>query len=383
MENVESSSKGFFMTKLNVCLVSPLPPPYGGISHWTSMVTKYASDRQDVAIAVVNTAPRWRSIHDTGVFMRSIGGGLQLIRDIGCLAGTLILRRSDIVHLTTSGHLACMRDLVVSYVAAIFCIPVVYHIRFGRIPALAVSESLEWRLIHWVMRRASVVVTIDQYTLRAVEHHAPGVNVVLIPNCVNSVEFSKPRDENRHGKTMLFVGWVVSTKGVGELIEAWAKVNPQDWKLEIVGPIDAIYREELLAQFRPERLEFVGELPHAQAMERMAKCDLFVFPSYTEGFPNVVVEAMVLGKAIVATDVGAIPEMLADGCGMLVKPRDVDGLVAALSLLIADEHQRAIMGERASSRAAAKFSLESVFATYMSVWQEVAGVSKEIRGTSL
>jgi glycosyltransferase involved in cell wall biosynthesis len=66
----------------------------------------------------------------------------------------------------------------------------------------------------------------------------------------------------------------------------------------------------------------------------MQAADLFVLPTYTEGFPNVILEAMAAGKAIISTRVGAIPEMLAvdenESCGLVIAPRDAGALVAAL-----------------------------------------------------
>lgn len=362
---------------ISVCLVSPLPPPYGGIGHWTSMISKYASGRKDAELVVVNTAPRWRSIHSNGLLLRSIGGGIQLIRDVGRLIKAFLFRRFDVVHLTTSGHLAAIRDLFVSYVAWIFGVPLVYHIRFGRIPAIASSGTLEWRLIHRVMRRAAAVITIDKATLGAVEQYAPGVNVVLIPNCVNMAKLPKPQDGSGEEKTALFVGWVVATKGIGELVEAWAKVNPAGWKLEIVGPVDSDYREQLLARFHPEHIEFVGELPHAQAMERMAKCDLFVLPSYTEGFPNAVVEAMALGRAIVATDVGAIPEMLDGDAGVLVRSRDAQALAKALDTVIGDATLRERIRTQALEKAKRQYTIDVVFDAYIELWGRLSAAIKK------
>ena len=107
-------------------------------------------------------------------------------------------------------------------------------------------------------------------------------------------------------------------------------------------------------------------------MERMAACDLLVLPSYTEGFPNVVLEAMALGKAIVATDVGAIPEMLEAKCGLLVKPKDVQGLTTVLRSLLNDGNLRTELGNRARERALANYSIDVVFPRYMSLWRQPA-----------
>ena len=362
---------------VKVCLVSPLPPPYGGISHWTSLVDEYAINRSDVDLVVVNTAPRWRSIHRSGVLLRSFGGGIQLLRDVLRLVATLAGRRFHAVHLTTSGHLASVRDLVVSYMASLFGVGFVYHIRFGRIPVIAQRNSVEWRVIRRVMLRASKVILIDDATFSAVRQFAPDVNAVLVPNCVNVSRLPSRVTNDSTVKTALFVGWVIPTKGVAELVEAWAKVRPKGWRLEIVGPGSPEFKSALLERFAPENLEFVGALPHAQAMTRMASCDLFVLPSYTEGFPNVVAEAMALGRPILATDVGAIPEMLEGDAGVLVKSKDSHALTHALKRLVEDSNLRDRIGERAFERAMRSYTIDVVFNAYMDIWRGVSEFSKK------
>lgn len=285
---------------LRVCLVAPFPPPYGGIAHWTAMVCRYAAMRKDTEISLVNTAPTWRTIHSNGVLLRALGGGVQLVRDAFRLMTALRRNRFDVVHLTTSGHLAAVRDLAVSYVTSVFGVPLIYHIRFGRIPEIARANALEWRLIRKVMRRAASVIAIDNSTFAAVRAHAKEVNVCLIPNCVNTAELPAPGANTDVVQTALFVGWVVPTKGVGELVESWSKLGPAGWRLEIVGPVENAYKAQLQAKFETGTIDFVGPLSHKDAMVRMARCGLFVLPSYTEGFPNAVAEAMALGKPIIA-----------------------------------------------------------------------------------
>lgn len=356
-------------TLLRICLVAPLPPPYGGISHWTSMVSAYALGRPNVELVVVNTASRWRSIHSTGILLRAVGGSFQLLRDVISLIRTLTGSQFDAAHLTTSGQLGAVRDLIFSYITAFFGIGLVYHIRFGRIPAIAQVNSLEWKLIRRVMLRASTVILIDQATYSAVKRFVPDANAVWIPNCVNVSELPPRLEVPGEVKTALFVGWVIPTKGISELVEAWARLRPKGWRLEIVGPGDSAYQTQLLKMFQPENLVFVGELSHAEAMKRMANCDLFVLPSYTEGFPNVVVEAMALGRPTVATEVGAIPEMLEGGAGVLVKSKDSQALEEALSRVLLDSELREHLGQQASARARRLYSIDVVFNAYMQIWR--------------
>jgi len=358
--------------ELQICLVAPLPPPYGGIAHWTQMVLRHASMVEGVELTVVNTAPTWRSIHSNGLLVRALGGSLQLLRDCFRITKLLSRRRFDVIHLVTSGHLAAFRDLSVSYLAGWFGVGLVYHIRFGRIPSLVGGRSLEWRLIRMVMRRAARVILIDAATFDAVSRVEPCVATFLIPNCVDidALPQSVPRDEG--ARTALFLGWVVPTKGVGELVEAWSRLNPPGWRLDIVGPVDDSYRNALLAGHVAANIRFVGQVSHEEAMRRMAACDLFVFPSYTEGFPNVVVEAMALGRPIIASDVGAIPEMLAESAGVLVKSRDVEALVDGLNAVIGDEKLRERLASRALERARGLYSIEVVFDAYKDLWRSVS-----------
>lgn len=352
---------------LDVCLVAPLPPPYGGIAHWARMLLRYAESRPEVRFHVVDIAPRWRAIHDLATWKRIVGGGTQLLRDVARFTWTLVRRRPDAVHLTTSGQLAIVRDIVFGALARLFGVPVVYHLRFGRVPAIASDGTREWRLLRRAMRGAARVVAIDAATEEAIREHAPEVLVERIPNCIDPSELPPVPAARSEARTVMYLGWVVPTKGISELVEAWTRLAPAGWRLVAAGPCEAGYRAELARGAAP-RLDLPGELAHDEAMRQLAAADVFVLPSYTEGFPNVVLEAMALGKAIVATKVGAIPEMLAGGAGITVEPRNVGELAAALGRVIGDQALREEIGRRARSRALEEYSIEAVFERYRRIW---------------
>lgn len=353
---------------LEVCLVAPVPPPYGGIANWSSMVLRYASARRETSLHLVDTAPRWRTVHDTAIWKRLLGGSVQSLRDLAHLVWTLVRRRPDVAHLTTSGHMAVLRDLAVMLACRAFSTPVVYHLRFGRVPQLAATRTAEWRLLHAALRLANVVVPLDEATELAVRHSVPDAHVVRVPNCIDPAELPSPRTNDGGVRTVMYLGWVIPTKGIGVLVEAWARTAPDGWRLLVVGPGDRAYQDELLLLHRPRNLEFAGELGHEAAMRAMAGVEVVVLPSYSEGFPNVILEAMTLGKAVVATSVGAIPEMLSDRCGVLVPPRSVDELARALSRVMDDIELRALLGRRARARALDRYSIDAVFAQYRAIW---------------
>ncbi|MEI2724755.1 MAG: glycosyltransferase family 4 protein [Verrucomicrobiota bacterium] len=104
----------------------------------------------------------------------------------------------------------------------------------------------------------------------------------------------------------------------------------------------------------------------------MQAAEVFVLPTYTEGFPNVILEAMAAGKAIVSTRVGAIAEMLdADGespSGLVIQPRDAGSLANALRQLLSDAELRETLGARARGKVTRCYSTDVVFRRLLDLW---------------
>jgi glycosyltransferase involved in cell wall biosynthesis len=105
-------------------------------------------------------------------------------------------------------------------------------------------------------------------------------------------------------------------------------------------------------------------------MSRLAGADLLILPSHTEAFPNVVVEAMVLGKAVIGSRVGAIPEMLEGNCGLVVEPKDAEGLASTIARVTQNQALREMMGRNGSVKATQMYALGVVFSRWLELWQE-------------
>lgn len=357
---------------LKVCIVAPLPPPYGGIANWSVMLREYARRQSDTVLDFVDVATRYRQVHDLSRWKRIGLGGLFMFWHTAVLLLAL-LRGAHVVHLTSAGQLVVYRDLLMLRLCSLFRRPVIYHIRFGRIPQIAPANTREWQLIRKACSRAHTVLTIDAATEEAIRGHASAPRIVRLPNPVDLASLPEPSiDPNRSTKRVLYIGWVLPAKGMEELVQAWAQLNPSGWELIIVGPGDPAYQASLLAKHTPSNVQFLGEKPHEEALKIMAQADIFVLPSHSEGFPNVILEAMALSKAIVATEVGAIPEMLADECGRTIAPRDVAALSQALASLMQDAELRERLGRKARQRAESAYALQAVFAQLQNLWVSVA-----------
>lgn len=367
------------MRRISVLLVSPAPPPVGGIARWTEQVLRYARDHPSVLISHLDSAVRERSVHDKRLAARVVAGAAHAKRIRRSLISALASTKPDVVHLTTSGSLGTVRDLALIRACERADVPVVYHVRFGRLPDILRGRGWEAMLLKAAIKRASATVVLDERSRSAVAASMPQARCRTLPNPVMPEalewEASGPTSilDGLTGRYVLFAGHVTPAKGVTELLHAWHRVQVLGWHLAIAGSAEDSYPLDLINQLHlGGSVILLGELGRGDMRSALARCDIFVLPSHTEGFPNALVEAMSLGRATIATDVGAVPDMLAHHAGVVVPVGDVEALASALSRLMGSPDDRQDLGRAARERARDSYSMDVVFAKYCEVWTTVA-----------
>lgn len=357
---------------MKVLLISPAPPPYGGIANWTAMMLDYVGNTDDV-FRTINIAPKKRVTEGRNIFDRVVVSGFDMFRKGRELKKEIKENRPDVIHTTTSGSLAIFRDILLLKIAKKNNIPTVYHIRFGKTRQMAENNSKLWKLFSKAMKLASTVAAIDKNTYEAIKEYVPEARTVLVPNPIDLSKLPESRKEKK--KQIVFLGWVVPTKGVSELVEAWNVIGKEysDYELFIVGQSKQEYFDTLMENVCVKNITFTGEMKHNEAMKIVADSKVFVLPSYTEGFPNAVLEAMALGNAVIATTVGAIPEMLSDDCGVLISPRNSKELENALRDVLSDENKIRDMSQNAEKKVREEYSIEKVYEKYQKIWNGIIG----------
>ena len=135
-------------------------------------------------------------------------------------------------------------------------------------------------------------------------------------------------------RLLVFVGRLIEAKGLRELLRAFNTLAAADPRVELAFVGDGVMRAELttLAQASPaaSRIHLAGALAPAQVAAWIGAADVSTLPSWSEGYPNVVVEALACGRPVVASRVGGLPEILHADNGILVPPRDAEALADAL-----------------------------------------------------
>jgi glycosyltransferase involved in cell wall biosynthesis len=143
-------------------------------------------------------------------------------------------------------------------------------------------------------------------------------------------KFGIPLDE----KMIIYVGRFVEEKGLRELIQAFQQLAQKDGKLSLALIGDGVMRSELVSLIDAAglqgRVRMPGGQPPDQVAEWICASNVLTLPSWSEGYPNVVVEGLACGRPVVATDVGGTSEILNEANGILIEPRKSEVLQRAL-----------------------------------------------------
>lgn len=283
---------------------------------------------------------------------------------------------ADFLHLCTSAGSSLKKDKIILKAARKKGIKTAVHFHFGRIPELFQKKDCEYNDLIKVLSMATVIITMDKKSYDCLVE-AGYKNVKYLPNPISECVLSSIENhplQKRIKRQLLFVGHVYKTKGVYELVEACKKI--EGIELRIVGKVtDAVKTElfEIAGASSKSWLHFIGEVNHDEVINEFLRADMFVFPSYTEGFPNVILEAMACRIPIISSAVGAIPEMLlGDGseCGKLIEPQDSSQIYEAICELIDDDKHKKIMAENAFKRVNNAYSMPVVWKQLTTIWKE-------------
>lgn len=199
-------------------------------------------------------------------------------------------------------------------------------------PNLKLSASLA-ALKKLTYRHATGIIAQTSLAKEVIESFTGNKNVRVIPNPLKEVQLYPqiPRE-----KIIINVGRLVPEKGQEFLLQAFAKLQPIDWKLVILG--DGPLRKNIEKQIVELGLENQVIMPGSvnNVDEWLAKASIFAFSSISEGFPNALVEAMAAGLPCVSFDCDAGPrDIIEHGVnGLLVEEKDVNGLADAFAILI-------------------------------------------------
>lgn len=176
---------------------------------------------------------------------------------------------------------------------------------------------------------------------------------------------------NCRRKTIGYVGRLSGEKGVFNLVEAMSLLSDCNFKLIIIGDGDlrSKINEYKVEHNLSEQVQLTGWIPHDKLPDYLNKLKLLVLPSYTEGLPNIMLEAMACGTPVLATAVGAIPDVIKDGeTGFLLKDNSPEFIAESiLKVLAMPDDKLEQVSENARRLVESEFTFENVVERWGSI----------------
>ncbi len=236
-------------------------------------------------------------------------------------------------------------------------VPVVVKVHGTDINSVAQQPGPK-RVMRALLHKADGLVAVSSALGKKLEHlGVESQRIHLIMNGVDDkvfhvrdrkqarVELGLPQD----AKIALYIGNMIEAKGIIDLHRAFQSITDANPDIHLYCVGDGNQRAQLSAK-APARMTFVGSQPFEKIPQWLAACDLLVLPSWNEGTPNVVLEALACGRRVLASDVGGIPDLLGDPkLGAMVAPKAHAELANLLPLQLRqpyDANEVAAIGSR-------------------------------------
>lgn len=214
----------------------------------------------------------------------------------------------------------------------------------------SIGDRLSAMYTRKVLEQADFLVTVseDLRQKALIMGAKPETSRAVVNGCDLSIFHVRDRAEARRqlnldpdAEIVLYIGRMDLRKGLRELVEASAKLRTTHPKLQVYMVGEGPDRPQIVQAIESAgATNYIHTLPPCQPDDVavwMAAANLVTLPSYMEGCPNVVLEALACGRPVVATRVGGIPEIMSDACGRLIPPRDADALAQALNAVLSLE----------------------------------------------
>ena len=348
------------MNRPVILMLGPHRAAVSGVStHLNLLMDSALGDEYDIVHFQVGSEGR-----DEG----AIGKVLRLLVSPFFLAASIIFRHVAIVHINTSlNRKAYWRDLVYLFVSKALGARVVYQVHGGELPRkFFANRPALTSFLRRTLRIPDLVVVLAQIELNAYKEFIPGQQVVALPNGIDCRPFSAVptvRSDPTHPLQIVYVGRIAREKGLYETLQGLRLAHELGVDARLViggsGVEEPRLRRYAQALGIANRVVFVGPVFGNDKVKLLSGADVMVLPSYSEGLPYALLESMAAGVPVIATPVGAIPDVVShDIHGFLVPPRDGKAIAEAIAILAGDREKLSWMSRACRRRVRAAFSIE-------------------------
>jgi glycosyltransferase involved in cell wall biosynthesis len=309
------------------------------------------------------------------------------------LAGAILRRRADIVHINTSMvRKSFWRDLVYFAIAKALRTKVIYQVHGGSPDNFRTTNGRYRRALTWAFRNADAVVVLCSKEYHEYKQFVPLDRLVMIPNSIDLAEYAAARPRGYAGTPVRlgYLGRLDAEKGLLEAIEA-VRLLVYERNFDAIslvlggsGPLHGELARRITALHLERHVRLIGPVRGEAKAQFWRDTEVLIFPSYHEGLPYTVLESLASATPVIGTSVGGVPDAVTDGVhGILVPPRNARAVADAIATLIPDRTRLRAMSVACLARAQHYYGIDRLGREVGDLYRAVLGDVVPLRGSNV
>ncbi len=350
-------------SRKNILYIAPSPSVKGGIS--TVIKGYLSSDLPKIHNIFLSSS------HVDGTkFIKLIQAVLGLVKTLVYL----IYKGIDIVHIHGGDITSFKRKFYYIKLIRFFKSKIIYHHHGAAFMEEYNVASRRWKnRIKRTLEEIDLVICLSESWRNNILKVAPAATIKVIPNGINIINF--PGKKISNGMNLTFLGLIGERKGIFDLLKVVKRLIDDgiEAKLRIGGngEIDRL-REEITDLDLSDNVNFLGWISKDQKDFLLKETDIFLLPSYGEGMPMSIIEAMSYSIPVISTSVGGVPELVSDGeTGFLINPGDLGALYEKIKFLIQNKKYRKKFGKQGKQIIQNKHNTDAIIKKMLDIYDSL------------
>lgn len=291
----------------------------------------------------------------------------------------LIIYKPDMAHYPITSYWNLEKSLIFLTTAGIFGAKKIGHLHGGSFDKFLSTISRRRKKFDLkLLNSLDHLIVLGKYWESFMKKEIK-TDISIVYNPIDSYFESETKNTDiKNRNNILFVGSVGERKGVFDIVECANRLKGKiDFKINIVGPEeradDMMRVSNLIEKYSLKKcVNLIGPLYAENKINIFNESAIFLFPSYNENFPLVIIEAAVAGLAIITTPVGALPEFFEHNKSVIfVEPGNIEQISEAIIELINDDEKRMFLGEAAREIFLKELDRKRIFESLDSIYQKV------------
>ena len=285
------------------------------------------------------------------------------------------INQADIAHIHMSTGASFYRKFILLKITKMKKMKTIIHLHGSTFESFYFNNNkLIKKLIVNCFNSADAVIVLSNSWKKFIKKISSNKKIFIIYNGANLKRFVKKEGE-KNKINITFMGRLGQRKGTYDLLQAFVKSTstiPTNTHLTLGGDGDIKKIKDIISKQKIKRVHVPGWLCGKEKIKAFNECDIYVLPSYNEGLPGSILEAMAVGVPIISTPVGGIPEAVIDNKnGFLIQPGDIEHLANRLTLLCTNNELRQQMGIESKKIMQQKFDIIHIVDKLMQVYGDV------------